>query len=1130
MRRTVAVRPRAVRPSRFALLAVLAVFPLLSCTDDDPTGPDDGGPGGGATTGAATVVVTPSESQLTVGQTTTLAAEVRDSADAVIEDAVVTWSSDAPGIASVSAGGVVSALAEGSATITASSGSASGDAGVAIEIVTVCECAVVIDSTNLRLVSRDSLTGSFVFELVDGAMPEIDTASVIVGAQSEGFLRHVSAVERSGNTLVLETSQAGLADVIENGAFGGSTRIFAEGDAAAALEGNPNVVWGPTEIVSVAEGVTVVAPGVLKLSGLKLGAKAEQGGDPLAPVDFEFAVEDGALNFGPTLDLGATLGGGGLQSFHAIYTGGLSLTAFSDEAEPLVWSVGIQKEVSLLEASKNLVTLRKPFVFWAGYVPIAGVLLFTIDAKAAVTATGAIKYEGTFGAGFSLSGGVRYDAGNWSPVFATSTRWDGAPPPLLEGLGAEVEAKASFTVQPELFLKFYYVAGPFVNVQPTLEAPAQLSLPGFDWFVRADYVTKLGLGGRAEILRKQPKSKFKGWTGDDLLKLEFGATIPLHKPIILAEMYSRGPLVVTDTTTGDDLDDFYDVELTPAFNVNDALLGLQHSASEQTAAASPPGERRVFEDVRSGEGYAHRVRLTDLAGNCTVQGAVFDTVGVRSNLRIATPGFADRDTARVAFAVECIPLGAVSVTTATSGPDPDPDGYRLRLTRVDTVGTSRKWFDDDGDSDPGGGGSGGGGSLVLAVDEQSSVDGPPIDVAGTALIDSLIPQNPDPRSRATGQHRFALQGVRENCAVASPASRDAVALSGDTLRANFEVRCIELGRVSVATRTDEADPPPGSEPLAYSARVLRVGTAEDSVRVALDATDEVVVDGRIPLYAASGATGEHQIRLSASDGLSLPDRCTLAGVSTRVVTVLSGETAGVAFDVDCVERLHVRTATTGPGTDADGYEVLVEPAEAPSDTLRRPIGANATLGIAGTTPGATTVRLTGVSPNCSVALPAVEVDIGARDSTLVAFDVSCPTDAVRDSVVYTFADVGILAEPSQLNATLGTFDVPPYLTEHGIEVSVEVERSADQLDEAFAVGTNSTTGPDFIGGTCPVVPDDGLTSRAWIPVGTATLVEGDLEFVVRHGTAFPCYDPVGDLSGANSVHFFGLKLVYWRRP
>jgi hypothetical protein len=1073
---------------------------------------------------AAVVIVAPGDVQLSIGQSTTLMAEVRDSSDAVIEDAAVQWSSDNPNAASVNDDGVVTAREEGSATITASSGPASGDANITIDIVTLCECAVIIDSTNLRLVARDSASGRFEFELIDGEMPEIDTTKVIVGAQDKGFLRHVNGVERSGNTLVLQTTQAGVANVVENGGFGGSTRIFAEGAAGSEAGSRVgNVTWGKAQVVFMAEGVQEISPGVLKLSGLKLSPGAKKGDDDVVPADFEFAVEDGALNFGPTLDLGAKIRAGTLQKFHVIYTGGLSLSAFSDPTEPLAWSIGISKGITLAEAEKTLLTKQKPFIYWAGTVPITGVLEFTIKAKATVSMTGAIKYTGKVGASFDLTAGVRYDAGDWSPVFGAGTRWD-SEPPAWENLSAEVDGKVSFTVQPELFLKFYYIAGPFVNVQPTLEAPAQLSIPGFDWFARVDYITKLAIGGRAEILRKQPT---QGVRASDLLKLEFKATVPLHPPLILAERYSRGPLVVTDTTSGEDLDDFYDVELTPGFEVRDAPFGLPHTASTSTVVANPEGERTVFTDLRSGDSYPHRVRLTDVAGNCTVQDSAYSIVAIRSNLRIATPNFFDpekADSARVEITVNCIPFGAVWVETTTTGPDPDPDGYEIALTRVDTVGTSRKWFDDAGDNAASiASASAGAGEVQDTVDQR-------IDISGDVLVDSLIPKNPDPWSRATGKHRFALDEVRANCAVAQPEAHEVFVLSGDTLVTRFDVRCIELGSVSVTTVTSDADPPPDSEPVMYSARVVRVGTPADSVRATLGASDETTIGERIPLYSASGASGRHLVDLSALD--VWPDRCVLEGESHRVVTVLSGETADVAFEAECVERLHVRTETTGVGTDPDGYLVMVESGTAPADTLLRPIGTSASIAIAGTTPGPTTIRLTDVSPNCTVEAESIDLDVSTSDSTLVTFAIDCPSAAVvRDSVVYAFEEVFIETTPGRLEAVLGTFAMPQHVSEFGVEVSVDVLRDDVQLDEAFAIGTTEASGLSFIGDrACPVVPDGTPSGRAWVPVGIGAVSVGNHEFVARHGTEFECYDPVGDLTGADSVHFFGLKLVYWRNP
>ncbi|MDX1450422.1 MAG: fibronectin type III domain-containing protein, partial [Acidimicrobiia bacterium] len=157
-----------------------------------------------------------------------------------------------------------------------------------------------------------------------------------------------------------------------------------------------------------------------------------------------------------------------------------------------------------------------------------------------------------------------------------------------------------------------------------------------------------------------------------------------------------------------------------------------------------------------------------------------------------------------------------------------------------------------------------------------------------------------------------------------------------------------------------------------------------------------IVSGLLPLYNASGATGRHQVELFRA---GLPNRCDVQ-VHERTVTVLSADTASVAFQINCVERLHVRTATSGPGDDPDGYVVVVAPDPGVgSDTLEQPIATNESLGIAGVQPGAHTISLTGVSPTCSPTLDSISREISATDSTVVTFTVACPAPPPPASLI-----------------------------------------------------------------------------------------------------------------------------------
>lgn len=81
---------------------------------------------------AASVQVSPGAATLTVGDSTTLTATVKDASGAVISGAPVTWSSDNTAAATVSTSGVVTAVGPGSATITAKSGNASGTSTILV--------------------------------------------------------------------------------------------------------------------------------------------------------------------------------------------------------------------------------------------------------------------------------------------------------------------------------------------------------------------------------------------------------------------------------------------------------------------------------------------------------------------------------------------------------------------------------------------------------------------------------------------------------------------------------------------------------------------------------------------------------------------------------------------------------------------------------------------------------------------------------------------------------------------------------------------------------------------------------------------------------------------------------------
>ena len=90
----------------------------------------------------ASVSVSPPSASVLVGGTVSLVATTLDSAGGVLTGRAVTWSSSNTGIATVNGSGVVTALAPGSSTMTATSEGKSGTASVAVSSVPVASVTV----------------------------------------------------------------------------------------------------------------------------------------------------------------------------------------------------------------------------------------------------------------------------------------------------------------------------------------------------------------------------------------------------------------------------------------------------------------------------------------------------------------------------------------------------------------------------------------------------------------------------------------------------------------------------------------------------------------------------------------------------------------------------------------------------------------------------------------------------------------------------------------------------------------------------------------------------------------------------------------------------------------------------
>jgi hypothetical protein len=154
------------------------------------------------------------------------------------------------------------------------------------------------------------------------------------------------------------------------------------------------------------------------------------------------------------------------------------------------------------------------------------------------------------------------------------------------------------------------------------------------------------------------------------------------------------------------------------------------------------------------------------------------------------------------------------------------------------------------------------------------------------------------------------------------------------------------------------------------------------------------------------APGTHRVGL-----VGIAANCAVAGGSARAVTIVAGEVAGVDFSIECgalpppTGTVAVTTVTSGPNPDPDGYAFAV------GGGAPQPIGSGATVRLAGVEAGATTVELSGVAANCTVAGDNPRpVTVVAGGEVEVDFAIACVTGT--GTLEVTTATSGAPVDPS----------------------------------------------------------------------------------------------------------------------
>lgn len=206
-------------------------------------------------TPVASVTVAPTSASVSVGATQQLTATTSDANGNVLTGRAISWSSDAPSVATVSTSGLVSALASGTATITATSEGKSGSSSITVSPAPVATVSVSPSSATLVVgatqqltattkdASAATLTGRAVAWSSSSSAATVD-ANGLVSAVSAGTATITATSEGKAGTSAITVTLVPVASVtVAPGSASvvvGATQQF----TATARDANNNVLTG----------------------------------------------------------------------------------------------------------------------------------------------------------------------------------------------------------------------------------------------------------------------------------------------------------------------------------------------------------------------------------------------------------------------------------------------------------------------------------------------------------------------------------------------------------------------------------------------------------------------------------------------------------------------------------------------------------------------------------------------------------------------------------------------------------------------------------------------------------------------------------------------------------------------
>lgn len=328
--------------------------------------------------------------------------------------------------------------------------------------------AHIIDSTKFKLNTSPTLLSQGIYQFTgDVSKGKYNVNDVIVGLTQDGYIRKVTGITQTPNSITYTTTQATLGDVIKKG----DIHFKMSSDSLISQGTNP---------IDNNKSSRLNNDGVSKIIDFSEKGLTVKGSVDFNPNwDFDLKYEEGELKLLK------------LSCDNATLIGKLNVVLAS--------ASGINSS-----GSKTLAEYSKYSVVKAGYLPVLVKMKVKLMGNYSLNIKESQQKEFTYTSTNTVNLGIIYDNGMWSNKLELKTKDELDAPPTKSSANLGVK----FAIVPEVNFEFYGLGGPYSSLGLNTSLVGNLNTSTQDWDLTAKGWLQTTLGARIGVLGYKKDYKY----------------------------------------------------------------------------------------------------------------------------------------------------------------------------------------------------------------------------------------------------------------------------------------------------------------------------------------------------------------------------------------------------------------------------------------------------------------------------------------------------------------------------------------------------------------------------------------------------------------------------------------------